>query len=56
MWRLGVLTVALPLKQEMTKKKMAQMKVQTWYGVKVDNDVAEAICIGKYLAEKYIKK
>ena len=37
------------------QKKMAQMKVQTWYGVKVDNDVAEAICIGKYLAEKYIK-
>lgn len=34
---------------------MAQLKVHEWYGVSVNNDVAEAICIGKYMAEKFMK-
>lgn len=37
------------------QKRAAQMKVSEWYGVQVNNDVAEAICLGKYLAEKHIK-
>lgn len=37
------------------QKRMAQLKVHEWYGVSVNNDVAEAICIGKYMAEKFMK-
>lgn len=37
------------------QKRQAQLKVQEWYGVSVNNDVAEAICMGKYVAEKHIK-
>ena len=37
------------------QKKAAQVKVNQWYGVSVTDDVAEAICMGKFLAEKYIK-
>ena len=37
------------------QKKMAQAKVRQWYAVDVSDDIAEAICIGKYLAEKYMR-
>ena len=37
------------------QKRSAQIKVNQWYGINVNNDVAEAICMGKYLVEKYIK-
>lgn len=37
------------------QKKAAQRKVNEWYGISVNNDVAEAICLGKYTAEKYMK-
>jgi len=38
------------------KKKQAQDKVFTWYGLKCTQDEADAICIGKYACSKYNKK
>lgn len=37
------------------QKRAAQLRVNEWYGIQANNDVAEAICLGKYLATKYIK-
>jgi Holliday junction resolvasome RuvABC endonuclease subunit len=37
------------------QKKSAQMKVIDWYNIKATQDESDAICIGKYVAEKHIK-
>ena len=43
------------LKRE-AKKKMAQEKVFSWYGLKCSQDEADAICIGKYFVLENNKK
>lgn len=37
------------------QKRAAQVKVEQWYKDKVSQDEADAICIGKYMTEKYLK-
>lgn len=37
------------------KKKLAQEKVATWYGIKATQDEADAICIGKYAIKNHKK-
>jgi Holliday junction resolvasome RuvABC endonuclease subunit len=37
------------------QKNSAKIKVKMWYDANVTDDVAEAICLGKYIAEKYVK-
>lgn len=39
-------------KTKSDKKKSAQLKVKEWYDVSVTNDEADAICIGRYGANK----
>ncbi len=38
------------------KKRAAQEKVLLWYSMKVNQDEADAICIGKYFISNYNKK
>lgn len=38
------------------KKKSMQMKVKEWFDISVSDDVADAIGIGKYVADKHKKK
>lgn len=38
------------------KKKSCQLKIKEWYDVNVSNDEADAICIGKYGADRFGKK
>lgn len=42
-------------KSRTDQKRSAQLKVKEWYGVNVGQDEADAICMGKYLSEKYIR-
>ena len=42
-------------KNRTDQKRAAQLRVKEWYGVNVTQDEADAICMGKYLGEKYIK-
>lgn len=37
------------------KKRSAQLKIKEWYDVSVTQDEADAICIGKYEAERNLK-
>lgn len=37
------------------QKRAAQLKVSEWYTLNLSHDVAEAICMGKYVSEKYIR-
>ena len=39
-------------KTKADKKKSAQLKVKEWYDVSVTNDEADAVCIGRYGANK----
>lgn len=38
------------------KKRSAQIAVKKWYDVSVSEDEADAICIGKYVAETHLKQ
>lgn len=37
------------------KKRSAQLKIEEWYKVSVTQDEADAICIGRYVANNYTK-
>lgn len=37
------------------QKRAAQLKVTEWYNIKVSQDESDAICMGKFLSEKYLK-
>lgn len=37
------------------QKRSAQLKIKDWYGLNVTQDEADAICMGKFLSEKYIR-
>lgn len=36
------------------QKREARLRVKDWYGVVVTQDEADAICMGRYVAEKYL--
>lgn len=42
-------------KKRQDAKNAAKIKVRNRYGVEVTDDEAEAVCIGRYMAEKYMK-
>ena len=42
-------------KNRTDQKRSAQRKVKEWYGFNVSQDEADAICMGKYLSEKYLR-
>lgn len=39
-------------KSRTDRKKNAQLKIKEWYDVSVTNDEADAICLGRHMAEK----
>lgn len=43
-------------KTKSDRKRSMQIKVKEWYDISVSNDEADAIGIGKYLSEKYIRQ
>lgn len=42
-------------KNRADQKRAAQLKVKDWHKENVTQDEADAICIGKYISEKYMK-
>lgn len=36
------------------QKRAAQLKIKEWYDISVSQDEADAICLGRFLSEKYI--
>lgn len=42
-------------KNRSDQKRSAQIKVKEWYGINTTQDEADAICMGKFLSEKYLK-
>ena len=51
----GNLFVVLIKKNRADQKRAAQVKVKGWHNENVTQDEADAICIGKYLTEKYLR-